>query len=287
MPPKFLRNTRANIHAVGERPEASETDALFGLSGTLPRLIEADIDRVFGNPEQPRTVFDEESLRALAASIERVGLQQPILVRESAEKGHYVLVAGERRLRAHQMLGRTTIPAIITRGRPEEVALIENVQRVDLDAIDLARGLSRLMEQHSYTQAAVGSLIGCTEAEVSRRLSVLRLPEDVLGEYRERAGDYSRSLLIEIAAVDGAERQRSLWKKARQGLTVRAIRAEKKEDEEKTKPRRLPTLKAVSEMLSRFNGEIERVEVIRKQLRPEQRDQLRMLRHKIDALLED
>lgn len=286
MPPKFLRNTRASVLGVSERAEAVETDALFGLSGALPRLIEADVGRIARNPEQPRTVFDQEALAGLAESIGRVGLQQPILIRDGAEKGQYILVAGERRLRAHVILGRKTIPAIITQGRPEEVALIENVQRVDLDAVDLARSVTRLMEQHGYSQAAAGALIGCTEAEVSRRLSVLRLSDEILQDYRERAGDVSRSLLVEIAAVEGDEQQRALWQKAKQGLTVRAVRAEKREKGEGRR-RRLLSLKAVSQSLNRMTEEVERMEVIRRQLQPEQRDQLRVLRVKIDALLED
>ena len=290
MPPKFQRNTRANIHSAGERAEVDETDALFGLSGTLPRLIEADVERILGNPEQPRTVFDETALAVLADSIGRVGLQQPILVREGPEKGLYVLVAGERRLRAHHLLGRKTIPAIITLGRPEEVALIENVQRVDLDAVDLARGVVRLMERHSYSQAAAAALMGCTEAEVSRRLSVLRLPEDVLDEYRERAGEFSRSVLMEIATVEGAGEQRALWHKARQGLTIRALRAEKKEKAAgegrgAARPRGL-SLKAVTQNLNRMSEEVERMADIRRQLRPEHREQLIALRRQIEALLE-
>ena len=85
--------------------------------------------------------------------------------------------------------------------------------------MDLARGVSRLMERHGYTQAAAGVLIGCTEAEVSRRLSVLRLPAEILQEYRERGGDISRSLLIELAAVDDPARQMTLWHKAKLGLS--------------------------------------------------------------------
>ena len=290
MPPKFQRNIRANIHSTGERTEVDETDALFGLSGTLPRLIEADVERILGNPEQPRTVFDEAALAGLADSIARVGLQQPILVREGPEKGQYVLVAGERRLRAHLILGRKTIPAIITQGRPEEVALIENVQRVDLDAVDMARGVLRLMERHGYSQASAAALMGCTEAEVSRRLSVLRLPNDILDEYRERAGDFSRSMLIEIATVEDVGEQRVLWQKARQGLTIRALRAEKKErsggGEGEARPRPRPlSLKAVSQNLSRMSEEVERMMDIRRQLRPEQREQLVSLRRQIETLL--
>jgi len=287
MPPKFQRNTRAIVHDAGERPEAIETNALFGLSGALPRLIEADVDRILGNPEQPRTVFDETALQALAESIAHVGLPQPILVREGPAKGVYVLVAGERRLRAHTILGRRTIPAIITQGRPEEVALIENVQRVDLDAVDLARSLARLMERHGYTQVAAGALIGCTEAEASRRLSVLRLPADVLKEYRERAGDISRSVLFELATIEDPERQRSLWQKAREGLTIRALRAEKKAAEEGGKMRLRPlSLKAVGVNLNRMSQEFERMSELRRHLRPEHREQLHALRRKIDALLD-
>lgn len=288
MPPKFQRNTRASLLSVGERLEASETDTLFGLSGDLPRLIEVDIDRIAGNPEQPRTVFDETALNALAASIERVGLQQPILIREGTEKGAYILVAGERRLRASVILGRKTIPAIITRARPEEVALIENVQRVDLDAVDLAHGIARLMERYGYTQAVTGTLIGCTEAEISRRLSILRLPEDILADYRERAGEFSRSVLIEIATVEGVETQRSLWQKARQGLTVRALRDEKKEaGAGSPRPARALTLNTVRRSLERMSEEIDRMGDIRQQFWPEHREQLLTLRRKINDLLEE
>ncbi|CAK0751443.1 ParB family transcriptional regulator, chromosome partitioning protein [Azospirillaceae bacterium] len=285
MPPKFQRNTRALVLGPAGREEASETDALFGLSGTLLRLIEADVDRIASNPEQPRTVFDNNSLEALAASIDKHGLQQPILVREGAEKGHYILVAGERRLRAHYILHRQTIPALITRGRPEEVALIENVQRVDLDAVDLARSLKRLIERHGYSQAEAGMVIGSTESEVSRRLSVLRLPPELLAEYRERAGEVSRSVLFELAALDDSEQQRALWARAKQGLSVRALRSEKK-DAETRPPRHRPlSFKVLNQSLERVAELFERVQDIRRELRPEHRAQLRALRQRIDGLL--
>ena len=126
--------------------------------------------------------------------------------------------------------------------------------------------------------------MGCTEAEVSRRLSVLRLPEDILNEYRERSGEFSRSLLIEIAAVDDPDRQRALWQKAREGLTIRALRAERKA--EGNSRHRPLSLKAVSQHLGRMVQEIERMDEVRRQLKPEHREQLSALRRKIDALLE-
>jgi len=285
MPPKFQRNTRALVLGPDGREEASETDALFGLSGTLPRLIEADVERIAGNPEQPRTVFDNDSLEALAASIDKHGLQQPILVREGTEKGHYILVAGERRLRAHYILRRQTIPALITRGRPEEVALIENVQRIDLDAVDLARSLKRLIERHGYSQAEAGLIIGSTESEVSRRLSVLRLPPELLAEYREQAGEVSRSVLFELAALDDPEQQRALWTRAKQGLSVRALRSEKKDAEDRPPRRRPLSFKVLNQSLERVAELFERVQDIRRELRPEHRAQLRALRQRIDGLL--
>lgn len=283
MPPKFQRKAPAG--PAGVAVGIAEVAALGGVSPDLPRLFEAEIDAIAVDPDQPRTVFDEAALQALAESIARHGLQQPVLVRETETKGRYGLVAGERRLRAHQILGRRTIPAIITTGKPEEIALIENVQRVDLDAVDLARGLQRLIDRHDYAQADVGALIGCTEAEVSRRLSVLRLSDDVLAEYRERAQDISRSVLIEIATLDDPARQRALWDQAKGGLTVRALRSAKKAEPEAASRRRPMSLKAVGLSLDRIAEEVERMHAIRSALQDEHRERLKALRTRIDAVL--
>ncbi len=284
MAPRFKRDTRAQVQGPGAvREEAAETDRLFGLSGSLPRLVEADVARIAPNPDQPRTVFDEADLRALAASIERHGLQQPILVTAGGGPGEYRLVAGERRLRAHQMLGRATIPAIITQGRPEEIALIENVQRVDLDAVDLARSLERLMERHGFLMAEVGVMIGCVEAEVSRRLSVLRLPDDVLEDYRRDPARVSRSVLVEIATLDDPALVRSFWQRAKAGMTVRDLRVEKKAARASA-PRPL-TARAMGQSLARIAGELDRLQEARGRLPEEHRDRLRAMRDRIDSLL--
>src|SRR3712207_2995736 len=108
--------------------QETSRDALFGVASDFPHLIEVELERVRRNPDQPRRHFDEDALRSLAASIEKHGLKQPILVRTEGNGG-YVLVAGERRLRAHERLGRRTIFAIVTKGDPDELALVENVQR--------------------------------------------------------------------------------------------------------------------------------------------------------------
>lgn len=283
MAPKFQR--RAPTGPVSAAVPIAEVAALGGVSPDLPRLFEAEVDAIATDPDQPRTVFDEDALRSLADSIARHGLQQPILVRETADKGRFMLVAGERRLRAHRMLDRRTIPAILTTGRPEEIALIENVQRVDLDAVDLARGLQRLVDRHAYTQADVGALIGCTEAEVSRRLSVLRLPDDVLDDYRTRSQDVSRSVLIEIATLDDTDSQRRLWQTARDGLSVRELRARKKEGPAAPARRRTLSLTSIEQSLKRMAEEFDRMNEVRDQLPEGHRDRLRDLRRRIDALL--
>ncbi|HYH22262.1 MAG TPA: ParB/RepB/Spo0J family partition protein, partial [Azospirillum sp.] len=141
-------------------------DALFGLSADFPRLIEVDLARIARNPDQPRKRFDEDSLNELAQSIDRHGLKQPILVQEDGDGG-YRLVAGERRLRASALLGRKTIFAIVTEGDPDELALIENIQRVDLDAMEQAGAFARLIERHGYTHEALGRVIGRSQADVT------------------------------------------------------------------------------------------------------------------------
>lgn len=283
MPPKFQRQTARILSGPTERPVIDETDRLHGLSSDFPRLIEVDVARIRANPDQPRSSFDETALQALARSIDEHGLQQPVLVREDAEKGQYMLVAGERRLRAHRLLGRPTIFAVITAGRPEELALIENVQRVDLDAVDLARGLDRLIAIHGYTQEAVGALLGIDRAEVNRRLSVLRLPEDMLEDYRRHMETVSRSALFEIATLDDDALQRDLWEKAKAGLTVKGLRAEKKKASPQQAP--LSALRVIGQGLLRIDRELVRMIEHRQILAPEHAEHLRDLRRRIDGLL--
>jgi ParB family transcriptional regulator, chromosome partitioning protein len=215
-------------------------DALFGLSADFPRLIELDLDRVHPNPDQPRRHFDEESLRELADSIERHGLKQPVLVQEMGE-GDYRLVAGERRLRACGLAGRRTIFAIVTDGDPDELALIENIQRVDLDALEMARAFARLIDRHEYTHEALGHVIGRSQAEVTRTLSLLRLPLWILDEFETRYRSVPKSILTEIAAVDDEDVQRRLWNLVKDGGTVKALREAKRGEAPSPRGDRKPT----------------------------------------------
>ncbi|WP_029009026.1 ParB/RepB/Spo0J family partition protein [Azospirillum halopraeferens] len=281
MPPKFARKP---VRTLPASDSLGVVEGMTGVSADFPRLIELSIERIADNPDQPRTVFDEAGLRSLADSIARHGLQQPILVREEPDGDGYRLVAGERRLRAHRMLGRDTIFAIVTTGKPEEVAIIENVQREDLDAVDLARGLNRLVETHGYTQEEAGAVIGCTKAEVNRRLAVLRLPDDILADYRRRTADISRSILVEIAQVDDDAVRRRLWERAKAGLTVREVQAQRKAAAG-TAGKDAALLQTLGRSLTRIGKEVEAVRTVRHRLLPEHRERLSALRDEIDALL--
>lgn len=192
-----------------------------------PRIVEIDLHDLHPNPDQPRKTFSEESLIELAASIERHGLIQPITVKR-LDSGTYLLVAGERRFRAFERLGRPTIPAIVTTGDAEEIALIENIQREDLNPLEEAEALARMMDRHRYTQEQLGQVVGKSQAAVSQVLGLLNLPETIRAEYRA-APRSSKSLLVEIAAMKSEAEQLRLWAAIKDGriANVKAARTER------------------------------------------------------------
>ncbi len=206
-------------------------DLLFGPSGDLPRIFEVRLEDLSPNPDQPRKTFNEAELENLAKSIERFGLQQPITVMANPEeKDKFIIVAGERRFKAHQILKRETIYAILTAGNRDELALIENLQREDLDPIEEAESLRNIMDRHGYSQDELGKIIGKSQVAVSQSLSINSLPEGVREDARKHPR-VTRSLLIEIARNDNPV---EVWQDVKDyGLTVRDIR--KLKDESKLK----------------------------------------------------
>jgi len=140
------------------------------------RVIEIDINKIEPNREQPRKYFDEESLSELAVSIKEYGMVQPVLVKE--EDGYYTLIAGERRWRAARMASLITIPAIVRDYSPIEslqIALIENIQRKDLNPIEEALCYKRLVEEFFYTQENIAQKIGKSRHAISNTMSLLAL----------------------------------------------------------------------------------------------------------------
>lgn len=151
-------------------------------------MQELNLTDIRPNPFQPRTEFDEEALNELAASIKSIGIVQPITVR-AVEEGKYEIVAGERRFRASKLAGLTTIPAYIRKTEDEsllELALIENIQREDLNAIEVAISYQRLIDECSLTQDGLSERVGKKRATIANYLRLLKLPAQIQLAVRDK-----------------------------------------------------------------------------------------------------
>ena len=150
------------------------------VNDNLNNVVEIDLNEIRSNPYQPRKSFDSEALNEMAASIKEYGLLQPIIVKKSI-KG-YELVAGERRTKAAKIAGLTKVPAIIKDFNDQEMmelALIENIQREDLNPIDEANSINNIIKLRGYTQEEFAQKFGKSRSYVTNILGLLRLPEDV------------------------------------------------------------------------------------------------------------
>lgn len=149
-------------------------------TSTKEEIVELEISELRPNPYQPRKIFDEEALKELSQSIKEHGVFQPIIVKPSI-KG-YEIIAGERRYRASKLAGRTTIPAIIREFSDEqmmEIALLENLQREDLSAIEEAYAYKSMIEKLNLTQEELSNKVGKSRSHITNILGLLRLPEDI------------------------------------------------------------------------------------------------------------
>ena len=202
-------------------------DALFADNstpgGVSPEHIK--LTEIEPNRNQPRKVFDEEPLQQLAESIRENGLLQPLLVRPLPEGGGYQLVAGERRWRACRMAGLTEVPVVIREiddQKTMELALIENLQRENLNPMEEAMGYHELMETYGLTQADVAKSVGKSRSAVANTLRLLSLPEPVAAYVRE--GKLSSGHARALLALEEEQQIRETAERAvRQGLTVRDL----------------------------------------------------------------
>lgn len=151
----------------------------------LEKKVEANlqisIDSIDGNPFQPRTRFDETALEELASSIRQLGIVQPLTLRE-INNGRFQLIAGERRLRAARLAGLTHVPAFIRTANDQamlEIALVENIQREDLDAVEVAISYQRLIEECKLTQEQLSDRVGKQRSTVANYLRLLKLPAEI------------------------------------------------------------------------------------------------------------
>ena len=223
-----------------------------------------------------RRRMDREVLDALARTIAEHGLLQPVVVRPLGG-GHYELLAGARRLQAMRDLGEPAIPARVMQREPAEVlSLVENTQREDLDALELAEALHRLAAK-GWDRLALARLVNRSVTWVGDVLSLNGLPESIKAEYPEVRRIVARSLLVEIARAKEPEAQAALWAEAKGGaLTVRAARR-KRLAARPALPRALSAVRRCVRQFDRLeDGPV---------LTPKDRGALLALRERIDALL--
>jgi ParB family chromosome partitioning protein len=196
-------------------PGSGETSAPSGLT-------EAPVRAIVPNPHQPRTTFDDQALRELADSIREHGLIQPLIVARSGED-HYTLIAGERRWRAAQLAGLEAVPIVIKDVAPQqmlEMALVENVQRSDLNALEEALAYKHLSEEFGLTQDQIAQRVGKSRVAVANTLRLLKLPEAIKARLADGliSEGHARALLT---ITDAAVQQRLLSQIVKNGLTVR------------------------------------------------------------------
>ena len=202
-------------------PPPSAPGAAAALAGKS--LLSLPVEAVERNPEQPRKRFDEAKLEELAASIRQHGVVEPILVRR--EGGRYRILAGERRWRAAQRAGLREVPALVREATDREafeIALVENLQRADLNAIEEAEAYEVLAADHGLTQEEIATRVGKERSTVANALRLLKLPEEVREAVRTGQLDmgHARALL----GLGGAEEMKKLAQRCiREGLSVRAL----------------------------------------------------------------
>ena len=199
----------------------SDADVLDAKLKPMSRMAEIAIADIIPNPTQPRTQFDEEALDELADSIRQLGIIQPVTVKKSTD-GKYIIISGERRWRAAQRADLTVLPAYIREVDDENLhamALVETIQRQDLNAIEIALGMQRLIDECHLTQDALSEKVGKKRSSVSNYLRLLKLPNEVQLALKE--GLISMGHAKAIAGAPAEEQLRVLKKCVKKSLSVR------------------------------------------------------------------
>ena len=194
-------------------------------------ISEIGLAKIVANPDQPRRSFDEEAMQELADSIREHGVISPITLRDNGD-GTYMIIAGERRFRASKLANLERIPAYIRTAKDEQVmewALIENIQREDLDAIEIALAYQRLMDDYNLTQERMAERVGKKRATVANYLRLLKLPAEIQVGIKDRLIEMGHARAI--LGTPSPERQLALYQRIlRDGLSVRKVEALAQED---------------------------------------------------------
>ncbi len=236
------RGLGALISDVNSIQQAAHKPTTTEPARPLVSTSEIEISKIEPNPYQPRTEFNQEALEELAASLKLLGLIQPITVRP-IENGRYQIISGERRFRASQIAGLERIPAYIRKTDDQgmlEMAIVENIQREDLDSIEVALSFQRLIEECNLTQEAMAERVGKKRATVTNYLRLLKLPAEI--QFAIRAKKISMGHAKALLALETDKEQLKFANQIiEQDLSVRQIeqkiqklgqKKEKKEKEE-------------------------------------------------------
>lgn len=207
-------------------PKRSDKKAKEAETKSEP-IFYIEIDKIKSNPYQPRKNFDQEGLKSLSESIKEHGVLQPLLVsRIEKESGvEYQLVAGERRLLASKIIGLTQVPVIVrepTEKEKLEIAIIENVQRLNLNAIEKAEAYQKMQQEFNFLQKDIAKMVGKSREAVANTLRLLDLPEEIKTALRDEriTEGHARAML----AVNDAQKQRALFVRTmKDGLNVREV----------------------------------------------------------------
>ncbi|OGY59476.1 MAG: hypothetical protein A3H06_01815 [Candidatus Colwellbacteria bacterium RIFCSPLOWO2_12_FULL_44_13] len=240
------------------KDDAPEIGAVFHL----------EVEKIFPNPQQPRRSFDEEALRELASSIREFGILQPLIVskiEKEVENGtqiEYQLIAGERRLLAAKMIGLERVPAIIRKVSADreklELAVIENVQRDDLNPIESARAYAKLQDEFKLTQREIASRVGKSREYIANAVRLLNLPSGIQDAVAEGKINESQARLL-LGISELADQEMLFQSIIRDNLSVREVKTRirglvTKEKDEKSRPEITPEIQLLKERLETFLG---------------------------------
>lgn len=224
------------------------------------KIENISIDKIKPNRHQPRTVFNEEKLQELAESIKENGLIEPIVVVRSVAPGEYELIAGERRLRASKLAGLTEIRAVIQEGASDkdklDLALIENIQREDLNPIEEAKAYKKYSEEYKYTQEQIAKIVKKNRSVIANSMRLLNLPENIQNMIIE--GKISSGHGRMLASITDENKLQELVNQIlNEGLTVRDI--ENKVSQEKGKVTKFVVTKRQDAEITNLIDELQRV----------------------------
>ncbi len=213
------RGLGAILSAESKATINSATDE--GADKFVGNIVEVAVEDIYPNPTQPRTYFDEKALNELAQSIKNLGVIQPVTLRKDGEK--FEIISGERRYRASKLAGLATIPAYIRLVNDQELlemALVENIQREDLDAVEIALTYQRLMDEIGLTQENLSQRVGKDRSTITNSIRLLRLSPDIQNAIR--SGEISAGHGRAIISLDNEELQQILFEKIiKEHLNVR------------------------------------------------------------------